>query len=165
MKQNPILAGTGHRPDKIAYQEPQIRIEIRAILDFYKPVHVISGMALGFDTWLADEAINMKIPLWAAVPFPLQDSRWLHHDRQIYRRLLAQATNVYIVHNARPVDGKQAAAWMHDRNAYMVDACDGLIACYNGDASGGTAHCYRYAKIRHKPIDEFNPYDLPRVLS
>lgn len=39
----------------------------------------------------------------------------------------------------------------------MVDRCDKLIACYNGDTSGGTYNCVQYAKKKGKEIIVIDP--------
>jgi uncharacterized phage-like protein YoqJ len=48
---------------------------------------------------------------------------------------------------------------MQDRNIWMVDHCDALIAVWDG-TSGGTANCVRYAQKVGKPIVFIDPYDL-----
>lgn len=66
-----ILAGTGHRPKYLPcrYNENHpwlisLKNKIREKLDELRPSAVISGVAIGFDTWLAQSALDLKIPLW-----------------------------------------------------------------------------------------------------
>jgi uncharacterized phage-like protein YoqJ len=48
---------------------------------------------------------------------------------------------------------------MQDRNKWMVDHCDALVAIWNG-TSGGTANCVKYALSVNKPIVMINPKNL-----
>lgn len=45
---------------------------------------------------------------------------------------------------------------MQNRNKKMVDACDKLIAIFDG-TNGGTANCVNYAKYINKEIIIINP--------
>lgn len=156
----PVLAGTGHRPDKIGFQERYIREHIRTVLLHYCPSEVVSGMAVGFDQWWADEALSLGFRVHAAVPFLGQESRWPREVQTAYHALLRRVHVVTVVTRERPANDTQANNWLMDRNAFMVDRAHGVIACYNGDLDGGTCNAVRYAQIRRKLAYTFNPYDL-----
>ena len=148
-----IIAGTGHRPDKLGgYTVPNpIYIKVcqqieKHLLDL-KPEKVISGMCIGYDMWLANIALKLKIPLVAAIPFKNQECKWNKDTQKIYNILLSRASEQIIVS-----EGEYAASKMQIRNQWMVDNCDTLLACYNGDASGGTFNCIKYAKSVNKEI-------------
>ncbi len=83
-----ILAGTGHRPDKLGGYNKRTYKRLTdlaiAAIRFYKPSEIITGVALGWDTWLAIAAIEEKIPYTCAVPFKGQEKRWRHEDKQRY---------------------------------------------------------------------------------
>lgn len=153
-----ILAGTGHRPPKLGgYKLPNpIYIKVcqqtEKILLEEKPDKVISGMALGFDLWLAHVAIKLGIPVLAAVPFDGQESAWPQSSQQLYNALLKKASEIIIVS-----EGGYSASKMQVRNEFMVDKCDLVLACYNGDQTGGTANCIAYAKNKNKPIIYIDP--------
>jgi nucleoside 2-deoxyribosyltransferase len=51
------------------------------------------------------------------------------------------------------------AKCMQDRNIWMVDHCDALIAVWDG-TSGGTANCVGYAKRVGKPIVYIDPTNI-----
>ena len=159
------IAGTGHRhqdlwgyegyPDSIwtlrrpktwgsLYHELYVRTH-RYIVE-HKASAVISGMALGFDTILAAAALAEKIPLWAYIPCPEQDSRWSTGCREIYATLLEKAALI------RTCSKSYSAAAMQLRNERMVDDCDLVLACWNGKTSGGTWNCIRYAKKKEVKI-------------
>lgn len=157
-----IIAGTGHRPDKLpdkktGYKLPNptynyICQQTEKILLELKPTKVISGMALGFDQYLAHVAIKLGIPVLAAVPFDGQESAWPQSSQQLYNSLLKKVSEVVIVS-----EGGYSAAKMQIRNEFMIDNCDLVLACYNGDSSGGTFNAIAYAKKLGKPIKIIDP--------
>jgi len=73
------LMVTGHRPKDLGgYSnnptQEWIRQELRRILlkaqvRYGTDLEIISGMALGVDTWWAEEALALGVPLLAYVPF------------------------------------------------------------------------------------------------
>lgn len=71
-----VVAGTGHRIDKIKDKVDFIAKGIDSFIFEVKPVHIISGMATGFDQLLAESARDHGIPWTAAIPFPGQHLSW-----------------------------------------------------------------------------------------
>lgn len=172
-----VLAGTGHRPDKLGGYGPSpiqtaVRAAIRERLLHYRLAHglrgIYGGMALGFDTWWAEEALNLHIPVVAVVPFSGQEKRWPSRPRdgeqfspqQWYRMLLARCANVIVLHPTKPPNYRVACDWMDERNLFMVRNAWGTVACYNGDVTGGTANTVRLVGRLQKPIDIINPREL-----
>ena len=155
-----IIAGTGHRPDKIGGQEEQVREAIRVRLGHYLPSLVISGMALGYDQWLAEEAQKLGFPVCAAIPFLGQEDRWPPDARRVYEEILSKCASRWYIHFSRPTSYAHAVQLLQERNEWMVDRANLILSCYNGDPSGGTANCIRYAQVRLKTIDNINPYEL-----
>jgi uncharacterized phage-like protein YoqJ len=153
-----ILAGTGHRNQKLGgFQLPNptyIKVcqAIEKNLLQLKPEKVISGMALGYDQWLANIAIKLKIPLIAAVPFKGQESVWAKASQAAYNRLLTKASEIIVVN-----EGGYSAHKLQLRNEWLVNHCDLLLACWNGDESSGTYNCINYAKLKNKEIIFINP--------
>jgi uncharacterized phage-like protein YoqJ len=155
-----ILAGTGHRPNypKMGgYNIPNpqynnICQQTTELIQQLQPEKIISGMALGFDLWLAKIAIDLQIPLIAAVPFAGQETMWQPHQKYEYQQLLSQANEVKIVS-----PGTYSAAKMQIRNQWMVNHCDTLLACYDPEiTNGGTYNCIQYAKQQKKQIVYLN---------
>ena len=144
-----IVAGTGHRPDKLGgYGASTVRrltLFARFVLEGVGPDGVISGMALGWDMALAEAALDLGIPLLAALPFRGQEARWPEASQARYRGLLARASRIEIV-----CEGGYSAWKMQARNEWMVDHCDLLLALWDG-SSGGTANCVRYARRVERP--------------
>ena len=69
------------------------------LLSYYRPQAVISGVALGWDTAVAECAINRGIDPIAAIPFEGQEKRWFKADRDQYWQLLNRASHIEIVKN------------------------------------------------------------------
>ncbi|HHV50172.1 MAG TPA: SLOG family protein [Candidatus Avimonas sp.] len=135
---------SGHRPEKLpfgwrdeaAYSKLKnaIRLEIiKAAESGYR--NFISGMALGVDTWAAEEVVNLReqgfdVRLIAALPCPEQDSRWPKDARERFKNLLAKADGVYVISD------RYTPFCMGARNLWMVEHSSLLIAVFNGRQSG-----------------------------
>lgn len=147
-----ILAGTGHRPEKLGgYVTPNVTFRRvmegmdKALLTL-RPEYVISGMALGVDQWLAELCTWQGIPWLAAIPFVGFENEWPMPSQMKFRALLAKAFQVHVV-----CPGGYSAWKMQQRNMWMVDHCDHVLAVWDG-SSGGTKNCVEYAQQKRKPI-------------
>ncbi len=138
-----IIAGSGHRPDKLGGYDPLTTRRVLALatsaLKHWKPTLVISGMAQGWDMALAQAAINLGIPFDAYVPFKGQENVWPSATRLYYRELLKRARKVHVI-----TEGGYTKVAMQIRNQCMVDDCELLLTLWNG-SNGGTANCIAYA--------------------
>ena len=139
-----ILGFTGHRPASLPgnYSDRTNRALLNTadfILAQYKPTKVISGMALGWDTAVAQCAINRGIGLVAAVPFKSQSSRWPQTSQNRYQELLNQADRIEMISS-----GNYSSQAMQLRNQWIVNYCDRLIALWYLE-KGGTKNCVDYA--------------------
>jgi uncharacterized phage-like protein YoqJ len=145
-----IIAATGHRPDKLGGYSDRVYWHLVAVAEQYlhsqQPDEVISGMALGWDQAFAEAALQLGIPVCAAVPFDGQASRWPRRSRRHYEDLLSLAKWIHVVS-----PGPYELWKMQARNRWMVDNCNRLAALWNG-TPGGTANCLQYAR-RKVPID------------
>jgi uncharacterized phage-like protein YoqJ len=145
-----IVAGTGHRPDKLGgYGDDVYQKLISLATDWLSdnlPTKVISGMAIGWDQALAQAAIDLQIPLVAAIPFKGQEDLWPEKSRIRYKEIMTKASTVKTV-----CSGAYAGWKMQTRNEWMVDQCDMVLALWDG-TSGGTGNCVRYAKKTNKPL-------------
>ena len=145
-----FVAFTGHRPPKIGgYDDKnplrvQIQQEIRFVLRGLQQQNpeltAIVGGALGVDTDSARECFKLGIPYIVAVPCQNQDKKWPTASQVKYKKMLELAQEVVYVHN-----GEYTNSCMSERNRYMVDRADFLVAVWNGDKSGGTWNCLSYA--------------------
>lgn len=156
---NPVVAFTGHRPDKLGgyYDNPiakWVKGQIVKNLSKLKPSKIISGMALGVDTWAAEAAIELGIPFEAAIPFEGQELRWPTKSQDKFNYLRSKASEVTIV-----CDGGYHPKKMQLRNQHMVNSSDILIAIWDG-STGGTKNCIDYAKSKDKKIIFINPIGI-----
>jgi uncharacterized phage-like protein YoqJ len=145
-----IMAGTGHRPDKLGGYSERVfnRLVDLAVaaIKHYQPTKIISGMALGWDMALARGAVVANIPFVAAVPFDGQEKMWPEESQNLYNQLIAKCESLEIVS-----PGSYAASKMQRRNQWMVDHCTTVLALWDG-SSGGTGNCVAYAKKVGRPI-------------
>lgn len=150
-----IVAGTGHRPEKLGGFSRDIQRRLVdlacAIIEKHEPELVISGMALGWDTALAEAAILCGRQFAAAIPFSGQELKWSEDDQLRYNCLIEHelCKSIKIV-----CEGGYAPWKMQKRNEWICDNCDVLWALWN-KTDGGTANCVRYAQKVKKPILNF----------
>lgn len=145
-----ILAATGHRPNKLGGYTEQTQNKLFKLARCYLTrqqqkdtnLEVISGMALGWDTAWALAALDLQIPLIAALPFRGQDAKWPWYHQAIHSLILRSATAVHVV-----TDGGFSAWKMQARNQWMVDNCTRIVALWDG-SDGGTDNCLSYARGR-----------------
>ena len=144
---------TGHRPNKIAdvslVQASLEKAIASAIATGY--TNFIVGGALGVDTWAALAVIRARkshphIRLFVAVPFRGFTSRWSPFSRSQFAQIIRCCDGFRVCS-----DSPSKSAY-HVRNRFMVDSSDLVIACWNGDSSGGTASTVRYAHSQGIPI-------------
>lgn len=147
-----IVAGTGHRPDKLhltKHYSLDNHLKLTAYLKAGLPetgaTEVISGMAMGFDLALAHAAIQLMLPLTAAIPFAGHELRWDDEWRKICSDARCMAANVVIVS-----DGEFETWKYQKRNEWMVDHCDKMLVMWDG-SDGGTWNCLQYAEKKSKP--------------
>ncbi|WP_341530098.1 SLOG family protein [Nostoc sp. UHCC 0302] len=153
-----IIARTGHRTKKLGGYNEEIFIRLvalsKASLLKMQATEVISGMALGFDQALAIAAIELQIPLIAAVPFKGQDELWSEQDKECYESILFQTKAIVYVDKTREYSTEHSGynpQKMHKRNQYIVDHCDEVLALYDS-SDGGTGNCIKYAESLGKPV-------------
>lgn len=147
-----IVAGTGHRPDKVGGYTSEVAFKLYNTafdwVEAHKETigHIISGGALGWDQALAGVAREQEIPYTMALPFPGFEDRWPMASKHYLHGLMATADKVVYVKDA------PYAGWkMQARNEYMVDNSDLILALWNG-TEGGTANCIHYAEKKRKLI-------------
>ncbi len=146
-------AFSGYRPEKMPFSESINQMQylrfrssearvLRMLVD-RGYTRFVSGLAMGFDTWMAEDVLALKeefpnLILHCAIPFPEQDKTWSAADRARRRAILERADEVVTVSPFYTRD------CFHIRNRYMVDMSDALVAAYNGQ-KGGTAYTVNYA--------------------
>ena len=162
------VAFTGYRPEKMPFRESVTDPSyLRFRRTLYKIIcrlaelgytDFISGVALGFDTWVAEDVLRLKaerggVTLECAVPFPAQADKWQERDKFRRERILAAADSVVMLSD----EYTKRAFFL--RNRYMVDEADAIVCCYDGK-TGGTAYTIDYARQTGKIIIQINPTDM-----
>lgn len=165
IKANSICV-TGHRPKTMGWGYNINTKKWLALQDKLKSILLASGcrdawtgMALGVDTVFARAVIDLKnqglpIRLHAAIPFPGQESKWLSDSVAEYRAILSRADETVMVN-----DGPYAGWKMFDRDKFMVEHADMVIAVWNGSNSG-TGRCAGYASSLKKPVFRIDPASI-----
>lgn len=179
MKELYKVAFTGHRPNKIGGYDAAspLRIKVRAaikdalqraIAKFSdKEIVVISGGALGVDTDAASVAKELGLRFMVAAPCRNQDSKWPSESKKRYSNMCRAADPALaktLAMNGETVeggvvyihDGLYNGRCMQDRNVWMVDHADAVVAIWDG-SSGGTANCVGYARNQRKPMVHIDP--------
>ena len=105
-----------------------------------------AGGALGFDTLAAREVIKYRIShpdvsLVLALPCVNQDERWSARQRDAYSYVLSSANEVVYISE------EFTDTCMKDRNRYLVEEADVLIA-YASRSASGAGQTVRMAKKR-----------------
>ena len=150
---------TGHRP-KTLYGYDLTHPRWVELHDVFQKILVeknctdaITGMALGVDTVFALAVLDLrnkgyKIRLHCAVPCRNLTEPWFD-DEDIWRfgNILERADEVVYVTDSEYVPG-----CLEERNKYMVNHSDEVIAVWNGEKKGGTFHCISYANFKNKPV-------------
>lgn len=140
-----IVGVTGHRGVE---QEPgELDRFARLFVALSGATKIISGMALGWDMAVAKAALDLDVPLIAAVPFPQQAERWPMGEQAQWLRCLNAAEKINI---GGP--GYDDRLYL-DRNKWIVDHSTRLGALYDGRERGGTRHCVLYAQSEGVMVD------------
>ena len=131
---------------------------IKNLIEKESVTHLISGVALGVDTYAANIVLNLKaqypgITLKCAIPCETQAVKWTERDRDIYYDLLAKCDKETLLQQNYTSD------CMQKRNEYMVNNSDYVIAVWNGKPSG-TRNTVEYAKKKNKVILLLDPQIL-----
>ena len=163
---------TGHRPSSFSfgYDEENVNCQKLKLLMASQTQLLIengvstffTGMALGVDIWGAEMILEFKkqrpdLQLIAVLPCETQANKWSVEQRERYFDTLAECDDV-ITLNAR-----YTPQCMQERNRYMVDHANYILAVYNGSGKGGTAYTVRYAQEKKRKIIVIRPDTLEVV--
>lgn len=177
-----VVAFTGHRPQKIGgyNRRHPLRMAVRAamraelvsiISSTDEEVVVISGGALGVDTDAASIAhFDLGLRFMVAAPCQKHWAKWPRASQEAYQVMCSHASpelamtlnttglfrrdGVLYIHN-----GPYNYVCMQQRNEWMVDHSDVLVAVWDGTV-GGTANCVTYAEGTDIKIRRINPTTL-----
>jgi len=143
-----VCAFTGHRRLGADFSEERLKKAIEEVLKkgcdkFY------CGMAMGFDLEACKTLISFRdrysFTVSACIPCSDQPSGYSKKEKILYDEMCAACDEKIVLYDS------YVKGCMHERNRYMVDRCDFLIAYFNGK-TGGTAYTVNYAAQRGKEI-------------
>ena len=143
-----VCAVTGHRVLSSDFSNEELRAALRALAAAGVRTF-LCGMALGFDLLCAEEVLLLReelpVRLVACIPCADQAARYPKFARERYERILDRCDERAVLHE-RYCDG-----CMFERNRYMVDRADLLLAYFTG-RRGGTKYTVGYAEKRGIPV-------------
>ena len=163
-----IVCFTGHRTIKgAALRELPERLE-EALIELIQSGYTVfrAGGALGFDTMVATEVLNLQRKLYPsmklilAIPCVGQEDRWTPIQKALYKQIRQLANGEFVL-SSHYYNG-----CMHKRNDFMVEHSSHLIA-FVKRSEGGSAYTLRTAqkkglsicnlaeKIYHTQLDFF----------
>ncbi len=158
-------AFTGHRPSKYPYLGAPASAEYASFTGRLKAAvarlsengvtHFMSGGALGADMLAAELILSMRVrdpalTLEMVLPCPEQAKRWNAADRLRHEQLCVQADTLTFVSEC------YTPFCMYERNRFLAENCDVLLAIYDG-SPGGTRMTVNLAYDAHKPIEIIKP--------
>ncbi|MDD4415931.1 MAG: SLOG family protein [Proteiniphilum sp.] len=167
-------AFTGHRPMKFSFgydEEADKCIRLKRILAEQISALIscgvsvfYSGMAQGVDQWGASIVLVMKqqypnVRLTAVLPYETQANKWSPEQRERYFDMLTQCDDVVTLNL------HYTSQCMLERNRYLVDHADYVLAVYDGGAKGGTAYTVRYAREKNRQVTVIRPDTLEVISS
>ncbi len=160
-----VVAGTGHRDVKehTDWSTAAVDRTVGRLRDHHGTTTIISGMARGFDLWLAASGLRHGLDVWAVIPLEAQADRWTKEDRAEWRRIREAATRVWIVGDipaGTPLKKRSVVVQglMWKRNAAMVAAGNALVSLWDSTRlSGGTYGALILAAKRGMPGVHIDP--------
>ena len=152
-----VCSFTGHRSIAESHRGAISGLISRAVEYAYSEGcrEFLSGGAIGFDTLAAREVIRFRIShpdvrLVMVLPCVNQDERWSESQRDAYGYLLRNADETVYVSEA------YTPTCMKERNAYLAEHADMLVA-YVGKSASGAAQTVRMAERLNKRIYNLYP--------
>jgi len=162
-------AFTGHRPKFFpwGYNESDFRC-VKLKEELTKQIRLLvrkgytdylSGMALGVDVWAAQTVLALRekhpdLKLHCILPCVGQERSWSDEAKALYYSIVKQADSR--VYTSR----SYYKNCMLDRNRFMVDHSDLLLAVYSGISSGGTAYTVNYARQQGRNLIILDPLSM-----
>lgn len=159
LKGRRVIAGTGPRAWS---PTTKTRMDLVALLDKLgtegREIILMSGMAEGFDEFLAETALDVGIPFVAAVPHPTYGEYYWGRKSISKRNRLddfnkyLEAAEAFVFVCSNLYESGLHANFV--RNQFMVNWANDIIAWYKPD--GGTADCLRRAQMGHVDVMYLN---------
>ena len=148
---------TGHRPqaltsEEIAWSKRELYRTLRRLKEFHGIEEVISGFALGADTWWAQYALELELPLAAYIPFEDQPKKWPAEQQRTWRKLRTAASREVVL-------GTEYQVWLlHARNDAMIKDAELCVALWKqSKQNGGTFSAVKKLRAQGKPLILLDP--------
>lgn len=143
-----VCALTGHRVLGKNFSSDKLERALLSLIEEGTDTF-LCGMALGFDITCGEEIVHLRkehpVRLVACIPCADQSARFTEGQRARYDSLLSACDEKVILHES------YAEGCMFERNRYMVDRCDVLLAYLEG-GRGGTLYTVKYAQKKGKRV-------------
>lgn len=166
------IAFSGHRPNRLPDSEEQLDELKNRIYFKLQRLHrlgydtVYCGMAEGADRLCYEAVLNNnlfksdvdKIQLHCVLPYAAAAKAYSDMNRFDANIDIAFADKVTVISQ------RYRPGCFHQRNRFLVENADLLLAIYDGDAKGGTAYTIKYAQKQGKPVIMINPYTLEQTI-
>lgn len=155
LRQRLSVAVTGHR-DLVEAERPALRKRVRWLLEHLVSeypdlqVEVLSGLADGADQLVAQEALELSLPLVAVLPLPAEEYRRDFDDPGTFEALLARSRPVVLplLDGPDPAEDEAARARHYAQlGVFLSNHCQVLLALWDGKPDGpvgGTASVVHY---------------------
>ncbi len=147
-----VCSFTGHRRIELRHAEKISELLSRAVNYAYENGcrKFLAGGAIGFDTLAAREVIKFRIShpdvsLVLALPCINQDERWTDGQKDSYSYTLSAADEVIYISE------EYTDTCMKERNRYLAESADMLIA-YVSHSASGAGQTVRMAKQHGVPV-------------
>jgi len=146
-----IITGIGYEPDKLEGYSDQTLLRLtalaRATIVQLDATEVITGVDLGWQQAIALAAIELSLPLIAAIPIEEQDKLWNEQDRERWEIILFQARRIIHVHRLPEYQAEDDAR-TRKRNEWMIDNSNLVLALEDDEASS----ILEYAESQGKAV-------------
>ncbi len=153
----PRVMLTGHRPQALtaseqAWSKQQLYNTLKRLKAFHGVEEVISGFALGADTWWAQYALKLELPLAAYIPFETQPQPWRPKDQEKWGILRSSAAREVVLGENYHV------GLLHARNDAMIKDSELAVALWKQSVSkGGTFSAVQKLRKLEKPLILIDP--------
>jgi uncharacterized phage-like protein YoqJ len=159
---------TGHRPERLGGYDRHhptnqiVRNWLREVIQRLQKEgyeEFICGGALGIDQWAADIILELGFKLVLAIPYEDYGSNWPDESQKCLAEQRAKASRVVMVCKGGYFDENgNPQKWKNfERNKWMSDNSEVVIAVWDGGKEGGTASAVRNAKKKGQKVIRFNP--------
>lgn len=140
-----ICALTGHRKLGKDFDETKLKdVFVRLVDEGF--TLFLSGMAVGFDTACCRVLYNLReiygIGIVACIPFAGQEEKFSPRQKEVYKNYVEESDGKVVLYP------RYQTGCYFDRNRYMADGCDLLVA-YLREEKGGTFYTVNYAKSKN----------------